>query len=83
MWFSGRERLCIQLEEKSWEHKSKAFLTFIDLKKPNDSVPRKAMRLALGKLGVPEWIIHLIKSFHEDMRARVRIEGIKLEEIRV
>ena len=72
-----------QLVEKSWEHKSKAFLTFIDLKKAYDSVPRKAMWLALGKLGVPERIIHLIRSFHEGMRAKVRIEGVTLEEIRV
>ena len=72
-----------QLVEKLWEHKSKAFLTFIDLKKAYDSVTRKAMWLALGKLGVPERIIHLIRSFHEDMRARVRIEGVTLEEIRV
>ena len=72
-----------QLIEKSWEHKSKAFFAFIDLKKTYDSVPRKAMWLALGKLGVLEQIIHLIKSFHEDMRARIRIEGVTLEEIRV
>ena len=72
-----------QLLEKSWEHKSKSFLTFIDLKKAYDSVPRKAMWLALGKLVVPERIIHLIRSFHEDMRAKVRIEGVTLEEIQV
>ena len=72
-----------QLIEKSWEHKSKAFFTFIDLKKAYDSIPRKAMWLALGKLGVLERIIHPTKSFHEDMRARIRIEGVKLEEIRV
>ena len=71
------------LIEKSWEHKSKAFFTFIDLKKTYDSVLRKAIGLALEKLGVPERKIHLIKSFHEDMRARIRIEGVKLEEIRV
>ena len=88
MWFSDRERLCrhdlhcvCQLVEKSWEHKLKAFLTFIDLKKAYESVPRKAMWLALGKLGVPERIIHLIRSFDEDMRARVCIKGVTLEEI--
>ena len=39
-----------QLIEKSWEHQSKAFFTFIDLKKAYDSVPREAMWLALNKL---------------------------------
>ena len=72
-----------QLVEKSWEHKSKAFLTFIDLKKAYDSVPREALWLALGKLGVPGQMIQLIRSFHEDMRASVRVDGITLEEIRV
>jgi len=43
-----------QFVEKSWEHQSKAFLTFIDLKKAYDSIPRHAMWLALEKLGVPE-----------------------------
>ena len=34
--------------EKSWEHRAKSFITFIDLKKAYDSVPRSAMWLALG-----------------------------------
>ena len=72
-----------QFVEKSWEHKSKAFLTFVDLKKAYDSVPRETMWLALGKLGVPEKIMRLIRSFHEGMRAKVRLEGVTLEEIQV
>ena len=43
-----------QLVEKSWEHWSKVFLLFIDLKKAYNSVPRAAMWRALGKQGVPE-----------------------------
>ena len=42
-----------QLVEKSWAHMTKSFVTFIDLKKAYDSVPRNVMWLALGKLGVP------------------------------
>ena len=72
-----------QFVEKSWEHQSKAFLTFIDLKKAYDSVPRHAMWLALEKLGVPEQTIRLIRSFHNNVRARVRLEGMMLEEIQV
>ena len=72
-----------QFVEKSWEHQSKAFLTFIDLKKAYDSVPRHAMWLALEKLGVSEQTIRLIRSFHDNMRARVRLEGMMLEEIQV
>ena len=69
-----------QLIEKSWEHGSKAFFTFIDLKKLYNSVPREAMWLALNKLGVP---LKLIRLFHEDTKAKIRLEGMVLEEISV
>ena len=72
-----------QFVDKSWEHQSKAFLTFIDLKKAYNSVPRQAMWLALGKLGVLEQTIESIRSFYEGMRARVRLEGTMLEEFQV
>ena len=45
-----------QLVETSWEHNSKAFFTFVDLKKAYESVPREAMWLALSKLGIPDLI---------------------------
>ena len=72
-----------QLVEKSWEHRSKAFFTFIDLKKAYDSVPRKAMWIALAKLGVPESTVTLIRSFHKGMKAAIRLGGKTLEEITV
>ena len=72
-----------QLVEQSWEHKSKAFFTFIDLRKAYDAVPREAMWMALEKLGVPVEMIQLVKSFHQDMKARIRIDGTVLEEIEV
>ena len=53
-----------KLIEKSWEHKFKAFFTFIDLKRAYDSVPRQALWIALRKLGVPESLVQLIRSFH-------------------
>ena len=52
-----------QFVEKSWEHQSKAFLTFIYLKTVYGSVPRHAMWLALEKLGVPEQTVQLVQSF--------------------
>ena len=59
-----------QLVEKCLEHKSKAFLTVIDLKIAYDSVPRQAMGKALEKLGVPEEPIWLISFCHQDMKAK-------------
>ena len=70
-----------QLVEKSWEHSSKVFLTFIDLKKAYDSVSREALWMALRKLGMPEDTISLIQSFHLGMKAVFRLEGTSLEEI--
>ena len=72
-----------QLVEKSWEHRSKAFFTFIDLKKLYDSMPREAMWMALEKLGVPVETIRLIRSFRQDMRAKIRLNRSTLKEISV
>lgn len=53
------------------------------LKKAYDSMPRDALWVALGKTGVPEMMIQLIRSFHQDMRAQVRLDGVVQEEISV
>ena len=63
-----------QLTEKALEHNTKQFLYFV---RPS------ALWIALQKLGVPEDVIKLVKSFHEDMKARVRVDGELLEEIEV
>ena len=52
--------------EKSWEHKEKLFTTFVDLKKAYDSVPRQALWKVLRKLGVPNTLVSLIESFHQE-----------------
>ena len=48
-----------------------------------DSVPHAALWIALRKLGVPDDLLTLIKSFHQDMKARLRVDGEMLEEIKV
>ena len=72
-----------QLVKKSWEHRTKMFFMFIDLKKAYDSVPRAALWIALKKLGVPQQTITLIQSSHEDMKAQIRLDNTLLEEISV
>lgn len=68
MWISKGQCLFTysvrQLVEKSWEHKAKIWFIFGDLKKAYDSVPREALRMAIEKLGVPDSLIDLIRSFH-------------------
>ena len=72
-----------QLLEKSHEHRDKIFLMLVDLKKAYDSVPYVALWKALQKLGIPETVIALIRSFHEGMRAQIRVNGKLLEDIDV
>ncbi len=72
-----------QLVEKSWENTAKTFLTFIDLRKAYDSVPREALWIALQKLGVPEGMVNIIASFHNGMKAKIRLDGMMLEEFKV
>ena len=72
-----------QLAEKAIEHQTKQFLIFVDLRKAYDSVPREALWAALGKLGVPDVLVDVVRSFHTNMMARVRVDGELLEEIGV
>ena len=53
---------------------------FVDLQKAYDSIPRKALWHALEKLGVPNSVVNLVKSFHDGMKAQLSINGELLEE---
>ena len=72
-----------QLVEKSWEHQAKMFFIFIDLRKEYDSVPQAALWQTLGKLGVPDSTVDLIKSFHQETRAKLRLDGALLDKINI
>ncbi len=72
-----------QLAEKAVELQAAQYFVFVDLKKAYDSVPRKAMWIVLRKIGIPEVLVDIVKSFHKDMKAKVRLEGEELEEIEV
>ena len=64
-----------QLIEKTIEHDTKAFILFIDLKKAYDSVPRAVMWLILAKYGVPDVLISLIRSLHENVQTGISLGG--------
>ena len=53
----------------------KQHLIFVDLRKAYDSVPHEAMWITLRKLGVPDLLVDIIKSFHTNMEARIRVDG--------
>ena len=68
-----------QLTEKAIEHQTQQHLIFVDLRKAYNSVPHEALWVALRKLGVPEVLVDIIKTFHSHMKARVRVDGEPLE----
>ena len=51
---------CMPTSGKSWEHRSKTFFLYNDLRKVNDSVPCEALWQVLAKLGVLDPTIQLI-----------------------
>ena len=55
----------------------------MDPRKAYNSVPCEALWIALQKLGVPEAMIDLVKSFHSGMRTRVRVDGTLLDDFDV
>ncbi len=72
-----------QLGEKAIEHHSKAFFVFVDLKKAYDSVPRDGLWPVLLRLGVPSKLVNIIRAFHTDMSASLRLNGGLSESIGV
>ena len=72
-----------QLIEKLNEHKSKGFVLFVELTKAYDSVPRKALWQMLGRIGVPEETIRMVRSLHEGMEAVVRVGNDTTAKIQV
>ena len=58
--------------EKTREHEDSLV---IDLKKAYNSVPRSTLWSVLVKCGVPPMMLSIIKSFHEEMEASVRVGG--------
>ena len=72
-----------QLAEKATKHRSKQFFIFVELKKAYDSVPREALWAALKKLGLPDALVIIIKSFHQNMTANVKVDDELLEGIYV
>ena len=57
----------------------KVYVVFVDLKKAYDSVPHEVMWKALAKYGYPSNMIKLIRSFHDGMSAKLKINGELLE----
>ena len=72
-----------QLVEKTCEHDDTLFILFVDLKKAYDSVPRSALWRVLEKVGVPPTMLQIIRSFHDGMKAEIRVGSSSTDSIEV
>ena len=74
-----------QLQEKYLAANKRLYMAFVDLEKAFDRVPRKVIWWALRKLGVDEWIVHLVQGMYSNARSRVPVgEGFSEEfEVKV
>ena len=64
-----------QLQEKCREQHMPLYLAFIDLTKAFDLVSRDGLFTVLAKIGCPEKLLSIIRSFHEDMKGTVQYDG--------
>ena len=55
----------------------------MDLKKAYDSVLHEALHVTLRKLGIPDHLIDIIRSFHDNMKTKLQVDGEMLREIEV
>ena len=64
-----------QVQEKYIAKGKDLYLTFVDLEKAFDRVPRKVVDWALRKVGVEEWIIKVVMAMYENCESAVNING--------
>lgn len=71
------------LMEKFRANRTDLHMTFIDLEKAFDRVPRELIWQALRAQGVPEHYIHLVKDMYRDVTTKVRSPAGISEEFEV
>ena len=56
---------------------------FVDLEKAFDRVLRKVLWWTMRKVGVEEWIVHLVQAMYNNARSRVRVGSENSDEFEV
>ena len=64
-----------RLMEKFRAKNKKLFFVFVDLEKAFDRVPRKVIRFALRRKGVPEYLVNGVMSLYEGCKTAVLVDG--------
>ena len=57
-----------QLQEKHLAANKRLYMAFVCLEKAFDRVPRDVIWWAKRKLGIDEWLVHLVQSMYKDVR---------------
>src|SRR6267154_223499 len=74
--------LCVRSRKSSLENRE-LWMTFVDLEKAFDRVPRDVVWWALRHVGVEEWIVNVIKGMYEGVTTSVKINGVGSEGVEV
>ena len=58
-------------------------MCFVDLEKAFDRVPRKVLKWAISKKGIPEVLVRSVMSLYEGAKTRARVDSELSEEFEV
>ena len=72
-----------QIQEKYIGKNRNFYFAFVDLEKAFDRVPRKVQWWALRKVGIPEWIVHVVQIMYQNARSLVRINNSYSDVLKV
>ena len=65
-----------QIQEAYIRKNRNLFFAFVGLEKAFDRVPRKVLRWALRKVGIPEWIVLVIQVMYQNARSQVSVNNL-------
>ena len=72
-----------RLQEEQHSKGKKLYMCFVDLEKAFDRVPKKVMKWAMRKKGIPEVLVRSVMSLYEGAKTRVRVDSELSEEFEV
>ena len=74
----------VQRLQKEHQVKDKRmYMCFVDLEKAFDRVPRRVMKWAMRKKGLPEILVKVVMSLYEEAETKVRVGSSLSEEFSV
>ena len=72
-----------QIQEKCRGKNIPLYMAFVDFTKVFDKVSRNGLYIILSKLGCPEKLLNIVKSFHDGMKASLIYEGMESSQFDV